>query len=285
MTVGEAQAEGRTRLAHLGTDAALDVARVLEEVTGRSRAWLLAHGEAALGAEQRARFESLLARRERGEPLAYVLGRAGFYGRSFEVTPDVLVPRPESELLVELALASVKGHVWPQPVRIADVGTGSGVLAVTLALELPGARLTALDASNPALALAERNAQAHGVAERIAFALADAFEGLDPPIRFDVVVANLPYVRTSALALPPDPTSFEPRLALDGGPDGLAVYRRLLARAPRHVAGEGVLLLEAGPETARALAALASAAFGARARAAVVRDYAGLERVVTLAVA
>lgn len=285
MTVGEGQAEARTRLAHLGTDAALDAARVLEAVTGRSRAWLLAHGEAALRIEQRARFEAMLARRAAGEPLAYVLGRAGFYGRSFAVTPDVLVPRPESELLVELALRFVKGRSSPEAPSIADVGTGSGILAVTLALQLPGAQLTALEVSEAALALAQRNARAYGLAGRITFVAGDLFASLAPSVRFDLVVANLPYVRTCDLALPPDPTSFEPRLALDGGPDGLSVYRQLLAGAPQHLSEQGALLLEAGPDTASALAGLAEAAFGARAHVAVERDYAGRERVVSVGLA
>ncbi|MFY9780993.1 MAG: peptide chain release factor N(5)-glutamine methyltransferase, partial [Candidatus Baltobacteraceae bacterium] len=235
-TVGEAQAAARARLAPLGESAALDASRLLEAVTGRDRAWLLAHGDAALSLEAQERWASLLARRAAGEPLAYVLGRAGFYGRTFGVTPDVLVPRPESEQLVELALAFAARRAAAPPLRLADVGTGSGILAISLALELPGARVLAIDVSPAALAVAERNARAHGVAERIAFTLGDAFEGLDPSLRFDLVLANLPYVRTCDLASPPDPTSFEPRLALDGGADGLALYRRLLARAPQHAA-------------------------------------------------
>ncbi|MGP6159707.1 MAG: peptide chain release factor N(5)-glutamine methyltransferase [Vulcanimicrobiaceae bacterium] len=282
MSVGEAQGAACARLAHLGESAAFDAGRLLEEVTGRNRAWLLAHDDETLEPQAKARFETLLTRRAAGEPLAYVLGRAGFYGRSFAVTPDVLVPRPESEQLVELAMAFVARHAGSLPLRIADVGTGSGVLAITLALELPGARVTALDASSAALALAERNACAHGVSERIAFVRGDAFEGLAPSLRFDLVVANLPYVRTADLALPPDPTSFEPRVALDGGPDGLDVYRRLFALASEHVVRPARLLLEAGPDTASALAALAEEAFAAAARVTVERDYAGLERVVSV---
>jgi release factor glutamine methyltransferase len=200
------------------------------------------------------------------------------------VTPDVLVPRPESEHLVELALAFVRRRPpAPHALRLADVGTGSGILAIALALELPAARLTAVDASAAALAVAQRNARAHGVEERIDFVLGDVLLNLDAALRFDCVTANLPYVRSADLAPAPDPTSFEPRLALDGGPDGLAVYRRLLARAPGHLAGGGAMFLEAGPDTARELATLADAAFEGRARASVHRDYAARERVVEVA--
>jgi release factor glutamine methyltransferase len=285
MSVAAAQAAARARLAHLSDHATLDGTRLLEAVTGRNRAWLLAHGDAALSPAQRKTWEALLARRAGGEPLAYVLGAAGFYGRSFEVTPDVLVPRPESEQLVELALAFARRAASPARPRIADVGTGSGILAISLALALPAARLWALDVSSAALAVALRNARAHAADERITFALGDVLEGLDPSLHFDLVLANLPYVRSPDLAAAPDPTSFEPRLALDGGPDGLALYRRLLARAPQHAAPGGALFLEAGPDTAGALAELAASVFGPRARVALARDYAGRERVVTVEIA
>ncbi len=257
---------------------------MLADAVGRDRAWLLAHEDAALSENARERLENTVARRARGEPLAYVFGRAGFYGREFAVTPDVLVPRPESEQLVELALAFVRRQASsPHPLRLADVGTGSGVLAIVLALELPAARLCAVDASAAALAVARRNARAHGVAERIDFVLGDAFPKPDGALRFDCVTANLPYVRSADLAPAPDATSFEPRLALDGGADGLAVYRRLLGRAPEQLAGGGAMFLEAGPDTAEELAALADVAFEGRARVELHRDYAGRQRVVEVA--
>jgi release factor glutamine methyltransferase len=282
VSIGSALASARIRLAHLGADAALDAVRLLHEVTGLGRAAQLARAEAPLGLEQRALLEAAVELRASGEPLAYVLGHVGFYGRTFEVTHDVLVPRPESEQLVErvVAFAAQRGA---SPLRVADVGTGSGVLAISLALELPQAHVLALDASPAALAVAGRNARRHGVEARVRFQACDGFEELRPEACFDVLVANLPYVCTADLAPPPHPTSFEPRLALDGGCDGLVVYRRLLPRAPRHLFGGGAAFLEAGPDTAKPLAALASLAFGPSSRVGIECDLAGHERIVSVA--
>ncbi|MDQ2908732.1 MAG: tRNA (adenine(22)-N(1))-methyltransferase TrmK, partial [Candidatus Eremiobacteraeota bacterium] len=168
------------------------------------------------------------------------------------------------------------------PLRLCDVGTGSGVIAITLAAERPCARVVAIDISAAALAVAARNAAALGVAERIEFCLEDALDELESGTVFDAIVANLPYVRGGDLAPPPDPTSFEPRLALDGGSDGLDAYRKLLRRAPEHLAVNGLLLLEIAPDTADQLAEMALWAFGGIARVRALRDYAGLRRIVEL---
>ncbi len=281
MNVVEALGEGVHALRR-DSDAARDSRVLLGNVLGCTAAWLFAHGEAVLSDADVARFRAALARRAAGEPVAYILGDVGFYGRRFSVTPDVLVPRPESELLVDV----VREHAGraPSPL-VCDVGTGSGVLAITLAAELPRARVVAIDVSAAALTLAQRNATALGVADRIEFRAADVLAGLAEDLRFDAIVANLPYVRSAELAPRPDPTSFEPRLALDGGSDGLAAYRKLLQGAPRHLKAEGVLALEAGPDTASELAGLTQEAFGPRARVNVRRDLAGLQRVVVLRLA
>ncbi len=280
MTVGAALVFARERL-RSSDSARYDAQLLLAALVRRSSAWLLAHADEPLEEALRERFLQALERRALGEPVAYILGEAGFYGRRFAVTPDVLVPRPESELLVTCALAALRGSNLPAP-RICDAGTGSGILATTLAAEVPGARLTAVDISAGALAVAAANARAHGVGARIDFVLGDLFEALPRGQRFDGIVANLPYVRASELAAAPDPTSFEPRVSLDGGPDGLAVYRRLLAAAAGPLAARGWLLMEAGPDTVPALAALARRSFHRSATVWIERDYARLERVVAV---
>jgi len=281
VTIAEALASANARLREVSPFARLDVTRLLEDLLGRDAAWLHAHGDHALSPEEASAFEAATARRARGEPVAYIIGRAGFYGRDFAVTPAVLVPRPESELLVELALTALRARSreTPEP-RILDVGTGSGALAIVFALELPAARVSAVDVSSAALEVAARNARTHGVDGRVAFVRSDLDAELPPGSRFDAIVANLPYVPSEMLAPAPDPTSFEPRLALDGGPDGLAVYRHLLARAPGLLAPGGTLLMEAAPPTAAPLAALARAAFAEAAEVRVVADLAGLERAI-----
>jgi len=281
VTAGEALARANGALRGASPSARLDATRLLAGVLGRDAAWILAHGDRELSPEEASRFEAMTARRARGEPIAYITGRAGFYGRDFAVTPAVLVPRPESELLVELALAALRapGGAGPEP-RILDVGTGSGALAIALALERPDARVSALDVSSAALEVAARNARDHRVEGRIAFLRSDLDAALPPGSRFDAIVANLPYVPSEALAPAPDPTAFEPRLALDGGPDGLALYRRLLTRAPGLLAPGGILVMEAAPPTAAPLAALARAAFAEGAEVRIVPDLAGLERAI-----
>ncbi len=215
--------------------------------------------------------------------MAYVIGSAGFYGRSFSVTPDVLVPRPESELLIDIVLARFRDRpVLFPPARILDVGTGSGALALTLALELPTADIAAVDVSREALDVARRNAHDLGLGDRVVFAASDLLGDLAPDTRYDAIVANLPYVPTGSLELAPDPTAFEPRLALDGGPDGLALYVRLLADVPDRLAADGLLAMEAAPGTIAPLATLAVETFGDRARVCVRADLAGLERAVVV---
>ncbi len=280
MTVGSALASGRERL-RAGESARFDAQLLLGALLQRSSAWLFAHADDPLDDATFERYRVALERRALGEPVPYIVGEAGFHGRRFVVTPEVLVPRPESELLVSLALAELRSPELPEP-HVCDVGTGSGILAVTVAAEAPRARLTAIDVSAAALAVAAGNARAHGVDGRIAFLLGDVLEALPAETRFDGILANLPYLRAADLAAAPDPTSFEPRLALDGGPDGLTVYRRLLARAPLVLAPQGWMFMEAGPDTAPALAALARRSFRRSASVWIERDYARLERIVAV---
>ena len=255
--------------------ARFDATSLLSFALGRDAAWLLAHGDARLSGAERRCFEAAIARREFGEPVPYITGVAGFFGRTFAVDASVLVPRPETEGAVALALAATAAVAEP---HYCDVGTGSGAIAITLALERPDATVTAIDVSPDALAIARRNARELGVASRVCFIEGDGLAASPAEPRYACVVANLPYVRTDDLARPPDPTSFEPRLALDGGADGLDAYRGLLRDAVAR--GEtGTFVMEAGPDTAGALVALATLAFPA-ARLETIRDLAGLDRFV-----
>jgi len=258
-----------------GSEEARRDARVLlSGVLGVEGGWLLAHAGDPVAECEAKRFADAVTRRCQGEPVAYILGEASFYGLRFGVSSATLVPRPESEALVERALKAC-------PSRLCDVGTGSGALAIAVATALPRARVVAIDVAPDALAVAARNIAAHGLDGRVELRCGDLLAALRPGERFEVVLANLPYVPTVQLAAPPDPTSFEPRLALDGGPDGLDVYRRLLAALPAHLAPGGLALLEAAPPTAEALAQLAGSTFPDGA-VEIVRDYAGLERIVAI---
>jgi len=257
-----------------------DAALLLAAALGISRATLLAFPERSAATAVRARYLEWIDRRSAGEPVAYLLGRRGFWSLELEITPAVLVPRPETEELLERAVAFVRAHPNPSPV-LCDVGTGSGILAISAAAELPSLRCTALDVSPPALAIARRNAQALGVASRVTFLESDLLDALAAGARFDCVVANLPYVESAAIAAAPDPVSFEPRLALDGGPDGLALYRRLLAALEPHLAPGAAAYFEAGPATTGFLAELAAAALP-NATVTVHTDYAAHPRIVEI---
>lgn len=252
---------------------ALTAQVLLAEVLGLTRTQVLTQPERPLTAAELAAFEALVARAAANEPLAYLLGRREFYGLSFAVTPHVLVPRPETELLVDLARAR-------KPTRVLDVGTGSGCIAVALAVHLPHATITALDLSPAALAVAASNAAAHGVSDRLQFVPSDLLAALPPAPRFDLLCANLPYIDTAELSTLPV-AAHEPALALDGGPGGLVLVERLLAQAGPHLAPGAALLLEIGATQGPAAAALAQAAFPAAA-VRVVRDLSDLDRVLSV---
>ncbi len=236
-------------------------------VLGRDRSFILSHAEDPVGQEQAERFREFVERRAQGEPLQYITGHQEFFGLDFEVTSDVLIPRPETELLVETALKlAARNAAAP---FICDVGTGSGCLAITLLHELretPGTRAVAIDISAAAVAVAKRNAARHSVTEQIDFVISDCFAALDPqdprqstsapadrktsagdPASFDLIVSNPPYVAEHALAgLQREVRDFEPRLALAAGPDGLLVIRRLLLDAGKFLKTRGHLLFEIG---------------------------------------
>jgi release factor glutamine methyltransferase len=220
-----------------------DAELLLMHVLGRNRAWVLAHAEAIPSDQQASGFITLIERRYRGEPMQYIIGEAEFYGLPFTVTPDVLIPRPDTEHLVEKALELAR--VIEQP-RIVDVGTGSGAIAVTLAHELPAAEITAIDLSEAALQVARGNAKRNGVEHRVRFLAGDLLAPVAGE-RFDLVVSNPPYVPDTDRALiSVEVREFEPALALFGGQDGLAVHRRLLPAAYNALVSGGFIAIEMG---------------------------------------
>jgi release factor glutamine methyltransferase len=249
-----------------------DAGLLLAHAVRREASWLVAHPDAEPSVQEAQTFQALCSRRGDGVPIAYIVGSAGFYGREFEVDDSVLVPRPETEHLVDEAIRFIAG-----PMRVLDVGTGCGAIACSIASET-SASVDATDLSSAAIAIAMKSARRLGVADRCRF-----YEGdLAEPVRtnrYDVVVANLPYVPTQDLPKRPDPASFEPRLALDGGPDGLALYRKLIPKLPELINEEGLTLLEAAPPTVHKLAALLRNSLPTFA-VSVVNDYANLPRYV-----
>jgi release factor glutamine methyltransferase len=284
ITVAQTLARGIVALAKNGDSPRTDALLLLAHVLGRERSWLVAHGETFLSKPQAEKFSVLCELRAAGTPLAYIVGTAGFYGREFTVSDKVLVPRPETEHLVDEALAHIKARVNPnlpkQLVTALDVGVGSGAIACTIAAENANVFVEGTDTSSAALKVAQHNARRLHVINRCRL----HYGSLAMPVgdrQFDVVVANLPYVPTEDLPKPPEPAGFEPREALDGGPDGLAAYRRFLPAAPALLKPGGMLLLEAAPPVIDGLAVLVGEAFP-RIDFDIGEDYAGLPRYVKL---
>lgn len=277
MSIAAALREARERLASATDSPALDAQTLLAALLGVDRAYLLAHPEQALTDEQTTEYAAWVARDAAGEPLPYIIGRWAWYDRSFEVSPAVLIPRPETELLLEQALDWSAGR---EAGVAADVGTGSGALAVTFAAHRPSWRVVAVDASREALEVARRNAALHGVEERVTLYEGDLLAPLPPDTRIDLLMANLPYIPTDDLAAL-RVSKHEPLSALDGGVDGLALIRRLLADAPPLLAPDSLVLLEIEARQGEAVAALARAALPTM-RVDVLRDYAGLDRIVKI---
>ena len=249
-SLGDALRAARSRLAQaLGLDsgvATLEAQVLLGHILNRPRAYLLAHPEAALTDSDQSQFETLLARRERGEPIAYLTGLREFYGLEFLVTPDVLIPRPETELLVELALKLISPD---SPIRILDLGTGSGAIGITLAKLRPLAQITAVDASLPALALALLNATRLGI-PNIRFIESNWFSTLDESNRFELIVANPPYVAENDPHLTQGDVRFEPIMALTAGAEGRDAIRHIAHTSPHFLQPGGRLLFEHGYDQA-----------------------------------
>lgn len=253
----------------------LDAEVLLAHALSCSRTQLVIDMMRPLAADELSRFRELVKRRRHREPVAYLRGEREFYGRTFRVDARVLVPRPDTETLIDVALARTR-HL-SMSARVLDLCTGSGCVAVTLALTRPTTQVTATDISAEALALAQENALRLG-APSVAFLRADLFGAHEGP--FDLVTANPPYIASAEVeTLAPDVRSFEPRLALDGGDDGLVLVRRIVEAAPSHLAKGGVLAMEIGAGQADAVAAI----FEARGFEGIerARDLARIERVVS----
>jgi len=284
MIVGELLADISARLP--GDTPDLDAQVLLAHLTGKPRTWLAAHPESPLSDPQLAAVEEAVSRLEAGEPLPYILGHWEFFSLDFEVTPDVLIPRPETELLVEQAIMWLQSQpvTTQSSLRAADVGTGSGCISVALAHHVPDLRVLATDLSLAALGVARRNALKHRVADRVDFVQCDLLPPHPVPLptesHFDVICANLPYIPTETLEHLPV-FGREPTLALNGGRDGLDPIRHLLKVAPEWLAPDGLILLEI--EAGQGLAAL-SLAYDSFDNATINlrRDLVGKDRMIAI---
>ncbi len=263
---------------------------------GRDRTWLYAHPEEVVSDENAHRFFALIARRAAGEPTQHLTGKQEFWGLEFEVTPDVLIPRPETEHVIEVALdrlavrelrAGRRQTTTGEGLRIADVGTGSSCIAIALAKELPGAKFCATDISSAALVVARRNAVRHSVADRIDFIESNLLEPLivsplatrHSPLLFDAIISNPPYVgQREAATLPREVREHEPEVALYGGEEGYELYAALIAQAAQHLKPSGILVLELGHNSLPAVRPLLDAA--PWTNVGVTDDLAGIPRVL-----
>ena len=289
-TIGELLTAGTARLRASGSESArLDAELLLGWAIGAERTAVIAHPDAPVGADAAANFEAGLVRREAGEPVAYVRGYKEFHGLAFAVDARALIPRPETELLVSEAEREVAHRLTSAPrpdgtpnLRVVDVGTGSGAIAIALASllrkrrMLPEVSMRALDCSHDALELARENAVGHAVADVITFTQSDLLPSTEPP--FDLILANLPYIPSGDIDGLPVAASFEPRLALDGGPDGLTIVRLLLNALPGALLPDGVALLEIGFDQGPAVEA-AVAALPGEWQCRVLPDLAGHPRL------
>ncbi len=275
ITIAETLRELNSRLGPTSETAGLDAQVLLEHVVRKPRAWLLAHDDVTLTTSQSRKLEILTRQLEQGEPLPYVLGSWEFFGLKFEVNCSVLIPRPETEFLVEKALAWLGHH--PELRQAADIGTGCGCIAITLAANIPDLHVSATDISGDAIAIASRNASKNQVENRVDFIKCDL---LPPQGRYGLIAANLPYIPTEILHQLPI-YGKEPTLALDGGEDGLKIIRELLIRVPERLLPGGLLLMEVEASIGQAALALAFDEFS-DARIHMHKDLAGHDRLLEI---
>lgn len=264
----------KVRLLGASETPALDAQVLLAHILGRSRSWVLAHPEISLNPGQTVELESRLARLETGVPLPYVLGRREFFGMEISVSPQVLIPRPETELLVEQALVWLREN--PGRRLAMDVGTGSGCIALALAVNIPDLRVLASDISAGVLKQAQENLRRYAVQARVEFILADLIPAVIEPV--DLICANLPYIPSGEL-VKLKVGRWEPQLALDGGPDGLSLIRRFLVQSPNCLAPGGLLLMEIEAGQGQAAFDRAQQAFPL-AEIDIIPDPAGRDRLV-----
>jgi release factor glutamine methyltransferase len=259
-TVGEARSWAFGELLKAGVrSAALSADLLLGFTLGWDRVRIISHTEQLIAEDRWNHYKTLVARHASSEPLHYITGEREFYGLSFRVTPAVLIPRPETEILVEKTIELMRSH--SSPARFVDVGTGSGCIAVSIANAVPSCTGWAVDISDDALEIARENAVRHGVADRIQFIRGDLLECFLAAPRFDFILSNPPYVALQECDnLPPDVRNFEPHLALFGGESGLEIYSRLIPGVPSHLVPEGYLLVESGAGQAEQIREIAESA-------------------------
>lgn len=253
-SISQALREGAAVLQNAGVpEARREAGSLLEFILAKDRTFLIAHAEDPLSEEDLLRFHESVSRRAAGEPLQYITGVQDFFGREFRVNPDVLIPRPETELLVEAAI-----EVSGSSPFVCDVGTGSGCIAVTLLCEIENARAVAVDKSRAALEIAKLNASNFSVSDRAEFMISDCLDALNPRIyQFDLVVSNPPYVSAAMLSgLQREVRDHEPLIALSPGADGLAIIRRLIKETPPFLKPKGHLLMEIGFDQGEAVTEL-----------------------------
>lgn len=271
-----------SKLSSVSETPDLDARVLLANILDKSRTWIEAHPETLLTRSQLASAKKAVARLEAGEPLPYVIGHWEFYGLDLEITPEVLIPRPETELLVERAIEWLQAA--PERRTVADVGTGSGCIAIAIAKTIPDVKVVATDISLPALEIAYRNVRAHNVENHIAFVQCDLLPphpgSLPTDMHFDLVCANLPYIPTKTLHRL-DVHGREPTLALDGGADGLHIVRQLLKMAPEWMAPNGMILLEIEASQGMSAVSLAYDAFD-NVEIHLHQDLAGHDRLVEI---
>jgi release factor glutamine methyltransferase len=269
----------RLRAANVPSDA-LAAELLLMHVLGRDRTWLYSYPETLLGAADAEKYFALIERRAAGEPTQYLIGKQEFWGLEFDVNPAVLIPRPETEHSIEVALERLRTR--DAPLRIADVGTGSGCIAVALARELPHAEIFATDISTAALEVAGRNAARHGVADRVHFVNCDLLSGaVVTEKQFDLIVSNPPYVaRDDAGQLQREVRDHEPDAALFGGPTGVEIYSRLIQEAGSLLRRGGILVLELGYNSAAHVEGLLNPELG-WTNVKITNDLAGIPRVIS----
>ncbi|RJX27752.1 MAG: peptide chain release factor N(5)-glutamine methyltransferase [Dethiobacter sp.] len=284
VSIRQALREAASFLGQKGVDSARSEAEViLAFLLGRDKSYLYAHGEEKITRELKAAYKEMLQRRGQGNPLAYITGKKEFMGLTFSVNESVLIPRPETEHLVEAVLDWSK-RIFLQlekevPLQILDLGTGCGNIAISLAYYLPSSLVTGVDLGKKALELALQNAQSIGVVERVKFLYGNYWEPLSPEEhKFHIVVSNPPYIPRAALPFLSPEVQKEPRLALDGGPDGLDAYRYIFGGIKRHLAKPGLLALEIGEHQAEPVMEMSRPDFGHKNE--IIKDYAGLERVL-----
>lgn len=255
----------------------LDAELLLAEALTVSREALYTEPDRKLNFSQEDLASQLVARRKGREPVAYILRQREFWGRAFQVDGSVLIPRPETEILIEAFLKWNENFLSKRPLRILDIGTGSGAIAVTLACEIPQCHLVATDISAEALTLAKINAKTHAVDKQIQFLEENIFPATKQE-KFDAILSNPPYIESAEVSrLMPDVGNYEPALALDGGPEGLDFYQHLIPAAKDFLHDEGVLMLEIGHDQAHAVVELFPQGFSVPI---VLQDYSGYDRVV-----